>query len=168
MYISTGMLNRIQEQVPLMSQLTAQLHSQSLCHYTISQLQNNAAALTSSLHHHHFIRRCQTSLSMLLRLMPLCRMNTCISRNCYLLLFWGNPHRTSGSLTSPYRLLALFFRLPDPIIIYWMYSSGFLTSSCQLLALLFRLPDPLTNYWICSSGFPDPIIIYWICSLGTF
>ena len=70
MYISVGMLNCIQEEVLLMSQLTAQLCSQSLCHCTPSQLHNNAAALTSLLHHHHYIRSCQTSLSMLLRLMP--------------------------------------------------------------------------------------------------
>ena len=70
MYISMGMLNRIQEQVPVMSPLTAQLRSQSLCHCTPSQLHNNAAALTSSLHHHHYIGSCQTSLSMLLKLMP--------------------------------------------------------------------------------------------------
>ena len=38
MYISMGMLNRIQEQVPVMSPLTAQLHSQSLRHCTPSQL----------------------------------------------------------------------------------------------------------------------------------
>ena len=48
MYISVGMLNRIQEQVPVMSPLTAQLRSQSLRHCTPSQLHNNAAALTSS------------------------------------------------------------------------------------------------------------------------
>ena len=47
-YISMGMLNCIQEKVPVMSQLTAQLCSQSLCHCTLSQLHNNAAALTSS------------------------------------------------------------------------------------------------------------------------
>ena len=34
MYISVGMLNRIQEQVPVMSSLRAQLRSQSLCHCT--------------------------------------------------------------------------------------------------------------------------------------
>ena len=48
MYISAGMLNHIQEQVPLMSQLTAQLHSQSLRHYAVFQLHDNIAALTSS------------------------------------------------------------------------------------------------------------------------
>ena len=48
MYISMAMLNRIQEQVPVMSPLTAQLHSQCLRHCTPSQLHNNAAALTSS------------------------------------------------------------------------------------------------------------------------
>ena len=48
MYISMGKLSHIQEQVPLMSQLTVQLCSQSLCYYTASQLHNNAAALTSS------------------------------------------------------------------------------------------------------------------------
>ena len=47
-YISVGMLNRIQEQVSVMSSLTAQLRSQSLRHCTPSQLHNNAAALTSS------------------------------------------------------------------------------------------------------------------------
>ena len=47
MYISVGMLNRIQEQVPVMSQLTAQLCSQSLHHSTPSQLHDNAAVLTS-------------------------------------------------------------------------------------------------------------------------
>ena len=35
-YISIGMLNCIQGQVPLMSELTAQLHSQNLHHYAIS------------------------------------------------------------------------------------------------------------------------------------
>ena len=34
MYISVGMLNRIQEQMLLMSQLTAQCRSQSLRHCT--------------------------------------------------------------------------------------------------------------------------------------
>ena len=72
MYISVGMLNCIQEQVLLISQLTAQLHCQSLHHCTPLQLHNNAAALTSSLHHHHYIRSCQTSLRMLLKLMPNC------------------------------------------------------------------------------------------------
>ena len=71
-YISMEMLNHIQEQVPLMSQLAAQLCSQSLYHYTPSQLHDSAAALTSLLHHHHYIRSCQTSLSMLLKLMPNC------------------------------------------------------------------------------------------------
>ena len=71
-YISTGMLNCIQEQVPLMSQLTAQIGSQSLRHYALSQLHNNATAVTSLLHHHHYIRSCQTSLSMLQRLMLNC------------------------------------------------------------------------------------------------
>ena len=33
MYIPAGMLNRIWEQVPVMSKLTAQFHSQSLYHY---------------------------------------------------------------------------------------------------------------------------------------
>ena len=68
-YISVGMLNHIQEQVSLMFQLIAQLQCQSLCHYTPSQLHNNTE---SSLHHHRYIRSCQTSLSMLLRLMPNC------------------------------------------------------------------------------------------------
>ena len=68
MYIPVGMLNYIKEQVPVMSQLTAQLHSQSLCHYTVSQL-HNSVALTPLLNHHHYIRSCQTSLSILLRLM---------------------------------------------------------------------------------------------------
>ena len=73
MYIAMGMLNRIQEQVPVISPLTDQLRSQSLCHCTPLQLHNNAAALTSSLHHLHYIRSCQTSLSMLLKLMPNCK-----------------------------------------------------------------------------------------------
>ena len=72
MYISMGMLNRIQEQVKGMSQLTAQFCCQSLRHCTPSQLQDNAAALTSSLHHHHYIRSHQTTLSMLLKWMPNC------------------------------------------------------------------------------------------------
>ena len=95
--------------VPLMFQLTAQLHSQSLCHYTLSQLHNNAVVLTSSLHHQHYIRSCQTSLSILLRLMPNCS-HLCarlsidsqnkyfsLSQNCYfasLLRLRGNLHRT--------------------------------------------------------------------------
>ena len=49
MYISPAMLNCIQEKVPLMSQLTTQLHSQSFCHYALSQLHNNTVALTSSM-----------------------------------------------------------------------------------------------------------------------
>ena len=105
MYISVGMLNRIHEQVPVMSQLTA---SQSSCHCTPWQLHDNAAALTSSLHHRHYIRSCQTSLSMLLNLcltannsvpdcQPLHRINTFLSRNCYFaspLRLRENPHRT--------------------------------------------------------------------------
>ena len=45
MYISAAMLNHIQEQVSVMSQLTAQLCFQSLHHYTLSQLHNITAAL---------------------------------------------------------------------------------------------------------------------------
>ena len=48
-YISAGMLNHIQGQVLLMSQLTAQLRSQSLRHYAPLQLHDNITALTSSL-----------------------------------------------------------------------------------------------------------------------
>ena len=43
MYISMGLLNRNQEQMPVMSPLTAQLCSQSLRYCTPSQLHNNAA-----------------------------------------------------------------------------------------------------------------------------
>ena len=107
-YISRRMLNRIQDQVRLMSQLTAKLHSQSLHHYALSQLHDNAAILTSLLHHRHYIRSCQTSLSMLLGLMPNCwhryailstasQKKYILSRNCYfasLLRLRGNPHRT--------------------------------------------------------------------------
>ena len=57
--------------MPLMSQLTAQLRSSKPmlpCCLTAS----NSAAAALSLYHHHYIRSCQTSLGMLLRLMPTC------------------------------------------------------------------------------------------------
>ena len=55
-----GMLKCIQEQVPLMWQLTAQLRSSSLCYYAVLQCNTNTEALTSLLHHHHYITSCQT------------------------------------------------------------------------------------------------------------
>ena len=112
MYISVGMLNHIQEQVPVMSQLTAQLRCQSLRHYISSQLHNNTAALTSSLHHHQYIRSCQTSLSMLLKLMPnvlhLCARLSTASQNKYfsltqlLFCFSLETPGKSAQNTTPY------------------------------------------------------------------
>ena len=57
MYIPAGMLNCIQEKVSVMSQLTTQLHFQSLCPYALWQLHDNVVALTSLLHHHTLYKK---------------------------------------------------------------------------------------------------------------
>ena len=112
MYISMEMSNHIQQQVPLMSQLTVQLHSQSLHHYTLLQLHGNTAALTSLLHHHHWACSWDWCLNANISVQycqPLHRRNTFLSHNYYfasLLRLQGNLHKTVlGTSTDTNNLL---------------------------------------------------------------